>query len=98
MLGIIHKAKECFSIRDFATVAMKLAPMWLPCNNKGKDKKQDNDKDDQDDFYDVLTEVSYIFGDPNAYESKRKQKHALREVNILAPATQEYLRWSLNHL
>ena len=35
-----------------------------------------------------------IFGASAAYESKRKQKLAAREINALTPATPKYLRWS----
>lgn len=89
----IYKAKECFSLKFFATAAMKVAPSRLPHDNKGKDKK-DEDKEEDDDFQDIEREVGCIFGSPNAYDIKNKQKLTLREVNAITPATPEYLRWS----
>lgn len=38
--------------------------------------------------------MNCIFGGPNAYHSKRKQKLTFREVNAVAPATLEYMWWS----
>lgn len=71
---------------------MKVAPTRPP-GDKGKDKK-DEDKDDDDGFQDAEKEVGYIFGGPDAYDSKRKQKLAYREVNAIVPAMPEYLHWS----
>jgi hypothetical protein len=38
--------------------------------------------------------VNYIFGRPNSYEPKRKQKLTARVVLAVGPATPECLRWS----
>jgi hypothetical protein len=42
----------------------------------------------------VHKEVKYIFGGPDSYEPKRKQKLLARKVLAADPATPEYLRWS----
>jgi hypothetical protein len=39
-------------------------------------------------------EVNYIFGGPDSYEPRRKQKLTAWEVMAVGPATPEYLRWS----
>jgi hypothetical protein len=38
-------------------------------------------------------EVNYIYGGPESYESRRKQKLTAREVMAVSPATAEYLKW-----
>jgi hypothetical protein len=45
-------------------------------------------------FSEAHKEVNYIFGGPNSYEPKRKQKLTAWEVMAVKPATPEYLRWS----
>jgi hypothetical protein len=45
------------------------------------------------DFHDAHKEVNYIYGDPDTYESMRKQKLTAREVMTVSPATPEYLKW-----
>jgi hypothetical protein len=39
-------------------------------------------------------EVNYIYGGPDSYESRRKQKLTAREVMVVSLATSEYLKWS----
>jgi hypothetical protein len=46
------------------------------------------------DFPEAHKEVNYIFGGPDSYESKRKQKLTAREVMAVEPAALQYLRWS----
>jgi hypothetical protein len=46
------------------------------------------------DFPEAHKEVNYIFGGPDSYESKRKQKLTAREVMAIEPAALQYLRWS----
>lgn len=41
-----------------------------------------------------MGELNHIFGGPQAYESKRKQKLTDREVNAAQPEVPHYLRWS----
>jgi hypothetical protein len=37
--------------------------------------------------------VNYIYGGPNLYELRRKQKLTTREVMAVSPTTPEYLKW-----
>jgi hypothetical protein len=39
-------------------------------------------------------EVNYIYGGPDSYELRRKQKLTAREVVVVSPTTAEYLKWS----
>jgi hypothetical protein len=57
-------------------------------------RPEKNPEDPNDDFSDAHKEVNYIFGGPDSYEPKRKQKLIAREVLLVGPATLEYLRWS----
>jgi hypothetical protein len=50
-------------------------------------------KDPKGDFPKAHKVVNYIFGGPNSYEPKRKQKLTTWEVMAVKPATPEYLRW-----
>jgi hypothetical protein len=38
-------------------------------------------------------EVNYIYGGPDSYESRRKQKLTAREFMEVSPATPEYIKW-----
>jgi hypothetical protein len=38
-------------------------------------------------------EVNYIYGSPDSYESRWKQKLTAREVMAVSPATPKYLKW-----
>jgi hypothetical protein len=59
---------------------------------KGADleKKPEEPKGD---FPEAHKEVNYIYGGPDSYESRRKQKLTAREVMAVSPATPEYLKW-----
>jgi hypothetical protein len=46
------------------------------------------------DFPEAHKEVNYIYGGPDSYESRRKQKLTTQEVKAVSPATLEYLKWS----
>jgi hypothetical protein len=46
------------------------------------------------DFPEAHKEVNYIYGGPDSYESRRKQKLTAREVMAVSPAIPEYLKWS----
>ncbi|GJN13384.1 hypothetical protein PR202_gb00078 [Eleusine coracana subsp. coracana] len=79
-----HKAKDCYYLKGFATAALKVAKDPPRCNNSNKDKpKDDDDKDDSGEFQEPRKEVNFIFGGPDAYTSKHKQK-----LELL------YMRWS----
>jgi hypothetical protein len=56
-----------------------------------REKKPDEPKGD---FPKAHNEVNYIYGGPNSYESRRKQKLTAREVMAISPTTPEYLKWS----
>jgi hypothetical protein len=51
-------------------------------------------KDPTGDFPEAHKEVNYIYGGPDSYESRRKQKLTAQEVMAVSPATPEYLKWS----
>jgi hypothetical protein len=53
-------------------------------------KKADQEKKPEDpkvDFPEAHKEVNYIYGGPNSYESRRKQKLTAWEVMAVSPAT-----------
>jgi hypothetical protein len=50
-------------------------------------------EDPKGDFPKACKEVNYIFGGPDSYEPKRKQKLTAWEVMAVKPATLEYLGW-----
>jgi hypothetical protein len=54
-----------------------------------QEKKPDDSKGN---FPEAHKEVNYIFGGPDSYEPKRKQKLTAWEVMVLNPATPTYLR------
>jgi hypothetical protein len=45
-------------------------------------------------FPEAHKEVNYIYGGPDSYESRQKQKLTSYEVMALSPAAPEYLKWS----
>jgi hypothetical protein len=60
-------------------------------------KKADQEKNPEEpkgDFPEAHKEVNYIYGGPNSYESRRKQKLIAREVMAVSPTTSNYLKWS----
>jgi hypothetical protein len=58
------------------------------------DDQEKKPEDPKGDFPEAYKQVNYIFGGPDLYESKRKQKLIAREVLAVGPATPKYLRWS----
>jgi hypothetical protein len=44
-------------------------------------------------FSEAHKEVNYIYGGPDSYESRRKQKLTTREVMVVSSATLEYRKW-----
>jgi hypothetical protein len=46
------------------------------------------------DFLEAHKEVNYIYGGPDSFESRQKQKLTAREVIAVSPATTEYHKWS----
>ena len=79
-----HAAKDCFSLKKFVEENSR-AP--------GKDDEQGKQQDGSG-YPDPTRELNMIFGGSAAYESKRKQKLTVREINAVTPATPTYLRWS----
>jgi hypothetical protein len=60
-------------------------------------KKADQEKKPKDpkgDFPEAHKEVNYIYGGPNYYESRRKQKLTAREVMAISLTAPEYLKWT----
>jgi hypothetical protein len=45
-------------------------------------------------FLEAHNEINNIYGGPDSYESRRKQKLIAQEVMVVSPATLEYLNWS----
>jgi hypothetical protein len=60
---------------------------------KGVDQEK-NPEEPKGDFLEAHKEVNYIYGDPNSYESRRRQKLIAHEVMVVSPTTPEYLKWS----
>jgi hypothetical protein len=59
---------------------------------KGADQEK-NPQEHKGNFPEAHKEVNYIYGGPDSYESRRKQKLTAREVMAVSPATPEYLKW-----
>jgi hypothetical protein len=60
-------------------------------------KKADQEKKPEEskgDFLEAHKEVNYIYGGPDSYESRRKQKLTGSEDMAVSPTTPEYLKWS----
>jgi hypothetical protein len=60
---------------------------------KGFDQEK-KPEEPKGDFAEAHKEVNYIYGGPDSYESRRKQKLTARDIMTVSPATPEYLRWS----
>jgi hypothetical protein len=60
---------------------------------KGADQEK-KPEEPKDDFPEAHMEVNYIYGGPESYEKRRKQKLTAQEVMVVSPATPEYLKWS----
>jgi hypothetical protein len=59
---------------------------------KGADQEK-KPKEPKGDFPEAHKQVNYIYGGPNSYESRRKQKLIAWEVMVVSPATPDYLKW-----
>jgi hypothetical protein len=60
---------------------------------KGDDQEK-KPEEPKGDYPEAHKEVNYIYGGPDSYESRWKQKHIAREVVVVSLATLEYLKWS----
>jgi hypothetical protein len=80
-----RKTWDCDRLQGFTDEVLKMA------------KKADQEKKPEDpkgDFLEAHKAVNYIYGGPDSYESKRKQKLITWEVMMISAATPEYLKWS----
>jgi hypothetical protein len=59
-----------------------------------KTNQEKKPEEPKGDFPEAHKEVNYIYGGPDSYESRRKQKLTTQEVMEVSPATPEYLKWS----
>jgi hypothetical protein len=60
-------------------------------------KKADQEKKPEEpkgDFPEAHKKVNYIYGGPDSYESRRKQKLTAWEVMVVSPTTPKHLKWS----
>jgi hypothetical protein len=80
-----HKTQDCNKLQGFTEEVLKLA------KKANQEKKVDETKNN---FLKARKEINYIYGGPDFYESKRKQKLTNREIMTVSPATPEYLKWS----
>jgi hypothetical protein len=80
-----QKTRDCNQLQGFANEVLKTAKL---------DDQEKKPEDPKGDFPEPHKEVNYIFGGPDSYEPKRKQKLTAREVLVVGPATPEYLRLS----
>jgi hypothetical protein len=66
---------------------------WSPqVDQKGWERQEA--RRSEGDLPEVHKEVNYIYGGPDSYESRRKQKLIAWEVMAIRPITPEYLKWS----
>jgi hypothetical protein len=80
-----HKTWDCDWLQGFVDEVPKTVK---PANQEKKPE------DSKGDFPEAHKEVNYIFGGPNSYEPKWKQKLTSWDVLEVGPTTHEYLRWS----
>jgi hypothetical protein len=81
-----HKTRDYDRLQGFTDEVLKTA--------KGGDQEK-KPKEPKGDFPEAQKEVNYIYGGPDSYESRRKQKRTDRELMAVSPATPEYLKWSV---
>jgi hypothetical protein len=78
------KTRDCDRLQGFAYEVLKTAK---PADQEKKPK------DPKGGFLEAHKEVNYMFGGPDLYGPKRKQKVTAREVLAVSLATPENLRW-----
>src|SRR5438128_4783177 len=84
-----HSAKDRYSLKDY-----------MEKHSKGPARDQDGPDKNPSPlagglvFPDPEHQLNMIYGGSNAYESKRKQKLTVREINAVIPVTPKYLKWS----
>jgi hypothetical protein len=79
------KTQNCDQLQGFTDEVLKTA--------KG-DNQEKNPKEPKGDFPEAHKGVNYIYGGPDSYESRWKQKLIAWEVMAVSPTTPEYLKWS----
>ena len=83
-----HLYKECGLMRKYLAGGL----------NKEEQGKEPvpttDDTEEKDDTFPMPTGALMIFGGSMAYDSRRRQKVARREVYTAGPATPAFLRWS----
>jgi hypothetical protein len=80
-----HKTRNCNRLQGFIDEVLKMARGVI---------KRKKPEEPNGDFPKVHKEVNYIYGGPDSFESRRKQKLTAQEVMAVSPATPEYLKWS----
>jgi hypothetical protein len=78
------KTRDCDRLQGFTDEVLKKA------KKANQEKKLEEPKGD---FREAHKEVNYIYGGPDSYESRTKQKLIAREVMVVSPTTSEYLKW-----
>jgi hypothetical protein len=84
-----HKTQDYDQLQGFADEVLGTAK---PANQGKKPE------DPKGDFLEVHKEVNYIFGGPDSYEPRRKQKLTVQEVMVVSPATPSTLDGSRSPL
>jgi hypothetical protein len=76
-----HKIRDCDQLQGFTDEVLKTA--------KGADQEKKHEEP-KGDFPKAQKEVNYIYGGPDSYKSRRKQKLTAQEVMVVSPTTPEY--------
>jgi hypothetical protein len=71
-----HKTQDCDRLQGFADEVLKIAK---------KDDQEKKPKEPNGDFPKAHKEVNYLYGGPDSYESRRKEKITAREVMTVSP-------------
>src|SRR5207244_596034 len=84
-----HSAKDCYTLRNYVEKHSK-----RPARDQDGPDRSPGHQADGPVFPDPEHQLNMIYGGTEAYESKRKQKLIVREINAITPATLKYLKWS----
>jgi hypothetical protein len=80
-----HKTRDYDRLQGFTYEVLKMAK---------KVDQEKKPKEPKGDYPEAHKEANYIYGGPDSYKSRRKQKPTAREVMVVSPASHEYLKWS----
>src|SRR5436190_3168028 len=83
-----HSAKACYTLRDYVEKHSK-----RPARNQDEPDRSPGHQPDGPVFPVLEHQLNMIYGGPEAYESKRKQKRVAREINAITAAVPKYLKW-----